>query len=987
MNINCVVVFLNFNSMGNSVVIPSFQDWYSQPLKKIGYNIKSHLDSGTFFMVFDGFRQNQENEEFIVKAYEYNDSLASLPRFKYWQEYFQNYEQKKEGVNGVQHYDYTVISGSSAFLIRKKFDRSLVDFLTIQIPSLTHTEKLWIIYQIGYSINTLNSIGLYHGDLKPSNIFVHPSLETVIVDLAPFKPMLVNPNKMHLYYHFFSTSNNSGFYLAPERISVDNNSDIDLQVADFFSIGCLMYFLFTDGEHLFDTTSAIKYSQGKFDLTEKLSKISDEKVRYSIQNLVQLDPNERKQFFASLYDNTSNILFPIGFKLFLDLFRSYRISNSFQTSIDVPRLVSIAITEDIETRIIALDFICDKILLCDNLGDLLCLLPHFSSFSNGFSDSIKLERSLPCVVSILYIDNPVLLLSSLQFIIDILSSVESIPAKFSGIFELYLQRPLTNVWQRNDPRSMLILADFLPKYAVELKRLSPMALLSFSTAFSLVFTTDNISTFRVFARSMKAVAHAGGSLVLSSLFFVLLTSFNHPGEEFKTEIIRILYKYYSIGNRHDNKIYFEQCQDSVIPICIDISSRSPSTQLLTEMLEFLCLIFARRIIHQRDSYEIIMILRKYYYYPDPSIRYHLNKLFIMLPIDTKDSTLYSFAFEPPISITPSSKKAKEHHTAQEKINPSCNNLLSPKFLSSLKCSSQKVSLLLPLPSNRFAAIVGSKRIKFYVLPNQSNSYPNETLSKMVKEPISSASSSDNSLFIGYRSGLLEGMDLNVHRNTKIINFEEEILSISAGAKNTLLCLSQSDIKIVDPRMKQIVNSITYKDYHIKTHCLWPNTDFSIGVGFAEGALSLIDMRMLMPIWFNTTPPIKNLIPMKSEFNSTINYMATYNEGANIYEEPSHSIVKEINANNVFGIPFEGGAILLDNWSASYIQEQGNIVQRLFDRRTEHIHLNKNQKQYHPFRYSNGQSIHKHNGSITSVINISNSIVSGDSDGFINTWCI
>jgi serine/threonine protein kinase len=164
--------------MGNIVIIPPANDWYTQSLKRQGITVTDQLDSGTFFIVTQG--RTSSGQEVVVKTYQYFHPL--LPLCADSVSYFDSLEAHAPDTDGVVNYTLRAVSQNTVFLVRPKFERSLLEFAVYQQPRLQLAEKQWIFYQLVTTVIRLHAVGLAHGDIKPSNVFVSRNLEVSLTD-------------------------------------------------------------------------------------------------------------------------------------------------------------------------------------------------------------------------------------------------------------------------------------------------------------------------------------------------------------------------------------------------------------------------------------------------------------------------------------------------------------------------------------------------------------------------------------------------------------------------------------------------------------------------------------------------------------------------------------------------------------------------------------------------------------------------------------
>ena len=187
----------------------------------------------------------------------------------------------------------------SGMIFRQYFEYSLKERIYLN-PYLTEIEKIWITFQLLYTLNELNELGLVHGDLNPENILLTSNLSVYISDIASYKPAYINIDDIASYTYYFGSNDNTslkGFYLAPERLAEkgntsDNNKNIGF---DVFSLGVIIAELFIE-KNIFSFSSMLNYKKGKkelFDIEEYLKKIKNKKIKKLIYEMIKVDPSER----------------------------------------------------------------------------------------------------------------------------------------------------------------------------------------------------------------------------------------------------------------------------------------------------------------------------------------------------------------------------------------------------------------------------------------------------------------------------------------------------------------------------------------------------------------------------------------------------------------------------------------------------------------------------------------------------------------------
>ena len=108
-----------------------------------------------------------------------------------------------------------------------------------------------------------NFLSLFHANLKTSNILVTSDNVVFISDFAPYKPVFFDESNFDRISLFYPNILDSCFF-APERIDqekakqyagfnwadIDNSETKIFQKLDYFSVGCILYEIFSGGKPL-----------------------------------------------------------------------------------------------------------------------------------------------------------------------------------------------------------------------------------------------------------------------------------------------------------------------------------------------------------------------------------------------------------------------------------------------------------------------------------------------------------------------------------------------------------------------------------------------------------------------------------------------------------------------------------------------------------------------------------------------------------------
>ena len=167
------------------------------------------------------------------------------------------------------------------------------------LPYLTYIEKVWITFQLLFTLNHINKLNLVHGDLKPENILITSNLSVFISDFASYKPAYIKSGDYTYYFGSNNSADMKGCYLAPERLLQDDEINMKQNVKnikmDVFSLGAIIAELFLEKE-LFNFTTLLNYKKGNkeiIDIDEILIQIKNEKIRELIYNMIKINPEDR----------------------------------------------------------------------------------------------------------------------------------------------------------------------------------------------------------------------------------------------------------------------------------------------------------------------------------------------------------------------------------------------------------------------------------------------------------------------------------------------------------------------------------------------------------------------------------------------------------------------------------------------------------------------------------------------------------------------
>lgn len=173
-------------------------------------------------------------------------------------------------------------------------------------------EKLSWASQLIYSVSLIHSLGLFHGEIFPSKIYLTNFDQIHLLTMGFIVPQFFAIDD-YASFDLFYPQDEEKCFIAPERFCArktlycnleDINILFSLQQADVFNLGCVLFFIFTEGESLFDFYLLQQSRKDKqFEkniMSKKLKRIEDLKIRAIIEEMIKLNPNERLKSYEFL---------------------------------------------------------------------------------------------------------------------------------------------------------------------------------------------------------------------------------------------------------------------------------------------------------------------------------------------------------------------------------------------------------------------------------------------------------------------------------------------------------------------------------------------------------------------------------------------------------------------------------------------------------------------------------------------------------------
>ena len=208
----------------------------------------------------------------------------------------------------------------SIVIIRQYYPFSLSERIS-SLPELTTIDKIFISFQLLYSVYKLTNRAEFHGNITFNNILLTSHLHVFLADPAVYKPTYLQLSDYYRnYIYFFSPQfkrDSDPVYIAPERLDEDAPYICKYTAEmDTFSTGVVIAQLFMENT-LFTINELINYKKGKLNIEKKLYGIkikgnSGKMLKELLIKMLDVNPKNRIGILDALNFFIYNICpFPI----------------------------------------------------------------------------------------------------------------------------------------------------------------------------------------------------------------------------------------------------------------------------------------------------------------------------------------------------------------------------------------------------------------------------------------------------------------------------------------------------------------------------------------------------------------------------------------------------------------------------------------------------------------------------------------------------
>jgi hypothetical protein len=618
------------------------------------------------------------------------------------------------------------------------------------------------------------------------------------------------------------------------------------------------------------------------------------------------------------------------------------------------------------------------------------------------------------MMTYVFADATLLIRTATFAVLELMKTVQVLPAELSG-YAYYLKAELQNACTKHQAENIfLIFVEFLPLITVELARLDPKNCKLFAMSFTNILTGTSLRVFRVFTRKLISVHQIGRYPLLKAFLHALFVVVNYQTEDYQIEILHILIAFLENANSNEIKKYSKQCSETILPICNRISLRAVSDLLHIALLELLELLLRRRLIHPSYAFEWADMLTKFLSSPLPMVRYWLSRLIQVLPERAAAQlTLLSVLGPPPVlrSLTPSPSTSSigpiESQLKLIDLDHPPSARFRSRFVSSSRLSTRRIDHIFPTECYGDYIVIDSAGDAHYIaLPSESTPNFQSGVIASIDQVITTGCgcTSGSTFALGFQSGLLRRYSTASVCALGEFTMPSSVTAIDYLDENSLLAGSDDGfVALFDFRADAAAGPRTMLSdpfSPIAGLTVWPNDNVVAGIGFADGIVTVFDLRMWLPFWCDTTCNMTRLLPVAVD-TPGLSYLLMNREWVEVVVEPRVTPKERPRGTFLYSeaqrfrnaFPYRGGAVVVDDEGASFVHgNRGCPMLRLHDWATEFLVVEPDQGAWRIRRKPRDEersvfyrSVHQHQGHITCGTIVGDVVVTCDDLGFVHQW--
>lgn len=632
---------------------------------------------------------------------------------------------------------------SKIFLTREKLDRTLTDAIRNSLIPFDSREREYMAFQLCFQITSLHQIHQFHGDLKPSNIFLSSSLKVQITDPAPFKPFHLSSDQVNFYRHFFTTKNNDGHYLAPERFS-NKTSKVKLYLSDLYSLGLVIYFIFSNGQHLIQSINEF----GK-DFSSKIDLIEPPNIRKLLTRLLDPSPKNRK-----LNNTQMKNYFHENLKIFSEFCRSLDTKQYLDVSLDTPHLTEVVTNYSSEDQLLYFNLVETKLLSCPTTESFFSYLKIYLALGLKMNQQIIIYRLIPSILSLLSFKFFVSKVSSIySFVLNgfliVLQNIESIPPEAYSIFSKYILE------QFNLGIYPKILAYFFPDLLIEYYRLVPQFISDLLKYFSKFFTSDDPDIILSIFRSLTDKSSICPDLVFHELLPYLFIFFNESNHVIHVKTLKLFLTFpeFTFAER-----------DQIFPFLMDLFFKTNNDKIILKIFQIFVKIFSIHPVDENSHFLQIFIS----HYPYSNISKIVTASALLLNLinpQCQSLNLFHFLLHPEVKQTlavPSPLHLQPNLFPQRKMK--APPMIAPRFYMSFRFDKHPINAIIPSEQNHFLTLENNSMVRWF---SYSQGIFEESKLKTICNSnecsVVSIESilSESKFLLGFNNGAIQLYDINI----------------------------------------------------------------------------------------------------------------------------------------------------------------------------------------------------------------------------------
>lgn len=991
--------------MGNSVVIPSYGNWYIDPLKKMKIKFISTIESSTFFLTLECLDEN--NNPVIVKAYQYTELISPLPVVQYSWDYF--HELSKSEDKGICGFKPIKIVDKCVFMVRPKFEYTLSQRLS-DYPLPVDIEKWWISYQFLTAVKTFHDLNLVHGNLHPENVFISWDLRLTIGDPAPYKPPQIRYNQPQIFIHFFGSSN-THCYLSPRRLIL-NEQDIihefqDLDKSDdIFAVGCILYFIFTQ-KHLFSLTTMGLYKEGKYNDQIELSlEELPIDIRPFVKHCISLDSIQRTETF-----NNYKAFFPAYFSQFYDQIEVFFNSQvSLQNFVYmIPAFEAYATIGGNDVRIILTNILAQFLLKSDDLMSKVKFSYFFVDFFTPLSDEMLLTRVLPNIIGLLDPTSTLMTRTVFNCLETLFNNVKIVPSYLKLMFLNYLVPTLSKSAHTSSVNIKCAICEFVPKLIRIASRLDPESAPSFIKIYAFIMQETEQIVLDCFITSFKILIKSK-MLDFNDVSPQLFSCLNSPNKQFRAELLNLFRLYYPYLESKDIEVFKKRMND-----LLSVAFLLDGDKTMISILELIDWLLETDLIYPSHYPSIFNFISSPLDSSDPKVRYLTGQILRKLPQNFSDAYLPGFIlkslnhrkswFNPRVKPPTIKKDDWPAPTDLLKKNPKYG--IDPLFLNSQRISHYPITSVLPVSNHDgFSTIASDINGNVYHL-----SVEKSQLIFDYKKSITcgiSLPGTDSGLFITPEKIIeINWNPLNIISLPFVIEQPQKSIHSLINNHCFMTIGEDSEVTFYDRRQSQIIHKIQCNDLNLNCACVWPNMD-TVCFGYNEGLVSLFDVRTFLPCKNFVTVPAKTICPL---YHSSGGFFVGGTLGAQTFAFDSNQPFATLPFDVQISLPYNNSILFIAQNMTGILQmgdlDQPKVIvcndQSTFILPTEkEIRSQRNNiwKSSAKLQIADNENcvvysdhleplppLHNHSTPLTAISNIQNMIVTADKIGNVNFFTL